>query len=122
MQTVGQPFNTAVSYKNKMPILSGFQQPVIFKVETINSVLLKTFKLNVYPNPAIYSVTIKSEKLIENSIIQVTDINGRLIMSDNAMQFQTYSINCETWANGIYIITVSDKDQNVSSLKLTINK
>ena len=122
MQTVGQPFNTIASFKNKTPILPGFQQPVVFKVETINSSLLKTLNLNIYPNPASYSVTIQSGKLIENSIICVTDITGKVIMSDSAIQFHTYSINCEAWANGIYIITVSDKNQNISSIKLTINK
>lgn len=121
-QTVGQSYNTTAFYENKTAILQGFQQPVVFKVENMNSEHIKSLKLNVYPNPADYSVTIQSEELIENSIIRVTDINGKLILSEEATQLLTYNINCDTWENGTYIITVSDINQNKSSIKLIINK
>jgi len=122
MQTVGQPFNTNASYESNTTILLGFQQPVVFKVEKLKSFTPKIINLSVYPNPATFKVTIQSEELIENSSIQVTDIIGKVIMTDNANQFQLYELNCETWTNGIYFITISDKYQNKSSLKLIINK
>ena len=122
MQTVGQPYNTGASSGNTTAILQGFQQPVVFNVEAINSGPLKNLYLNVFPNPAAYSVTIQSDESIENSLIKVTDLNGKIILSEQVTQLRTYDINCGAWKNGIYIITVSDKDQNISSLKLTINK
>jgi len=121
-QTVGQPYSTAISFENTTAILQGFQQPVVFQVETINSGLLKDLNLNVYPNPAAISVTIKSMEVINNAIIRVNDLNGKLILSEKVIQLQLYDINCTGWKNGIYIVTVSDKNQNKSSLKLTIDK
>jgi len=122
LQTVGQPYITTASFDNKTSILQGFQQPVVFKVEKMKTEPLTSLKLSVFPNPATSSVLIQSEAIIESSTIYVTDLNGRVIMSDNDLQLQTYIINCETWSNGIYIITVRDKNQNRSSLKLVINK
>jgi len=122
MQTVGQPFSTIASSEIKTSAFQGFQQPVVFKVEKLKSLPSRSLNLSIFPNPATYSVSIQSGEIIENSVITVMDLTGRVVMTDNADQFQTYSINCETWANGIYIITVSDKYQNKSLSKLIINK
>jgi hypothetical protein len=122
MQTVGQPFSTIASSEIKTSVLQGFQQPVVFNVEQLKSLSPKSLNLSVFPNPATYSVTIYSGEIIENSAISVMDLAGNVIMTANADHLQTYSINCETWANGIYIITVSDRYQNKSSSKLIINK
>lgn len=122
LQTVGQPYITTASFDKKTSIMQGFQQPVVFKVEKMKTEPLASIKLSVFPNPASSSVLIQSEAIIEISTIYVTDLNGRVIMSDNTLQLQTYIINCETWSNGIYIITVRDMNQNRSSLKLVINK
>ena len=61
-QTVGQPYNTVVSFETTTAILQGFQQPFVLKVETVKSGLSKDLNLNVYPNPAVFSVTIKAVK------------------------------------------------------------
>jgi len=121
-QTVGQPYNTTASYESNTSVLQGFQQPVVFKVENINSVYIKGMDINIYPNPANYSITIQSKDSIENSLIQVMDMNGKLIMSDRITLPQTYNISCDAWENGTYIITISDINLNKSSLKLIINK
>ncbi len=121
-QTVGQPYSTAFCSGNETAVLQGFQQPAVYRVEPVNSELLKLMNVNVYPNPAVASVTIQSDGVIDNAIIRVTDINGRLILSELAIQLQMYDINCAAWGNGIYIITVCDKNQNISTFKLTITK
>lgn len=121
-QTVGQPYSTSVSFLNTTAILPGFQQPVVFRVEAIFSELSKDIDLKVYPNPAACSVKIQSGKAIENAMIQVTDLNGKIILSEQAMQLHIYDINCTAWKSGIYIITVSDKYHNKSSHRLIINK
>jgi len=121
-QTVGQPYNTTASYESETAILQGFQQPLVFTVENLNTEDIKSLNLTVYPNPANYSVTIQSEEIIENSIIHVTDLSGKLILSEQVTQLLTYNINCDAWGNGTYIITVSDINENKSSLKLIINK
>jgi len=122
MQTVGQPFNTVASSGNSTEVLQGFQQPVVFKAEAIHSGPLKSLNLNVFPNPAAYSVTLQSDESVENSLIEVTDLSGKMILSEKVTQLQVYDMNCGAWKNGIYIITVRDNDQNISSIKITINK
>ena len=122
MQTVGQPFNTVASSGNSTAILPGFQQPVAFKVETLNSGPLKGLNLTVFPNPAVYSLTLQSDESVENSLIEVTDLSGKMILSEKVTQLQVYDMNCGAWKNGIYIITVSDNNNNISSIKVTINK
>ncbi len=121
-QTAGQPFGSATMNEYKNQTLIGFQQPIVFRVEKMNPETLKNLKLAIYPNPATYQVAIQAERLIENSNIQVTDLNGKLVMSEKVARLETYHINCENWANGIYIITLSDQDKNRSSLKLIISK
>ena len=121
-QTVGQPYNTIASYENKISVLPGFQQSVVFKVLKTDSGETDGFRLSVFPNPATYSVIIQSMEPIENSTIRVLNLDGKVILSDYAEQLQTYNIDCSAWSSGIYIITVSDKHQIKSSMKLIINK
>jgi hypothetical protein len=122
MQTVGQPFNTVASSGSASVILQGFQQPVVFKAEAVYSAPLKSLNLNVFPNPAAYTVTLQSDKPVEKSCLEVTDLAGRIILSKQVSQLQQFELNCGSWKNGIYIITVRDDDQNISSIKVTINK
>ncbi len=121
-QTVGQPYNTKAFYENETSILQGFQQPIVFKIENIDIKDTKKLNITVYPNPANYFITIQSKEIIEKSVILVTDLNGKLIFSEQVTQLLTYNLNCETWKNSTYIITISDINQNKSSLKLIINK
>ncbi|MBN2212780.1 MAG: T9SS type A sorting domain-containing protein [Bacteroidales bacterium] len=122
MQTVGQPFNTTASYENETVLLPGFQQPVVLKAVSVSSELTKNIEFNAYPNPASHSVTIQSGEVIENAVISVIDLSGRLILSEKLVQLQTYDINCAAWKSGIYILIVSDNDLIKSSFRLTINK
>ncbi len=122
IQTVGQPFNTDGLSENSTTIFQGFQQPITIRVEQMESKPFRDLKLSIYPNPATSSVIIQSDEIIENSIIRVTDLAGKVIMTYNANQLQVYTISCETWARGIYIITVSDNHQSINSSKLIISK
>ena len=122
MQTVGQPYNTSASYGNEISVLPGFQQPVVFEIKDVTPEPLRRLDLNVYPNPATYYVTIESREFIEDSFIRVTDMQGKTILDRHVSNLQEHTINCETWANGIYVITVSDGNQTMSSLKLIIKK
>jgi len=121
-QTVGQPFGTANLNGKANSMLLGFQQPIVFKVENLKTEPLRDIKLDIYPNPATFSVAIQTEKLIENSIIQVVDISGNLMMSERVSQLSNYTINCETWANGTYIISIKDGYNTICLKKLLISK
>ncbi len=121
-QTAGQPYFTAASYNNKAVVLPGFQQPVVYKFENMNSGTLSPIRLNVYPNPATNSVIIQAAEQIDDPVLRVTDVNGKLILAENKILLQNYILDCAGWPDGIYFITVSGKNQNRTSVKLIITK
>lgn len=121
-QTAGQSYNTNGISENRTAILQGFQQPKTFAVEDISDPSLKNLKLSVYPNPASFSITIKSEEEIEQSIIQVVDINGKYVFSEKVSNLIIHNINCDAWGNGVYLITICDSEQNSKTLRLIISK
>lgn len=120
-QTAGQAFNTTVSSDNTT-VTAGFQQPNIFSLEEISAPAVKNLNVMVYPNPARQSITIASTEEIEKSIIQVTDVNGRSILSQKVVNLLSHNINCATWANGVYFITINDSKRSSKTLRLIISK
>lgn len=116
-QTVGQPYSTTTRHEENMSYRPGFQQP-IFKVNLIRS----TINLDVFPNPATNWVILQSTKTLSNVKIQVVDIAGKVIVNQQIDEFKSYTINCEEWLNGIYVISLSDGSNNSYSSKLIILK
>ena len=116
-QTVGQSYSTIPYYGTGITYRPGFQQPV-FRIELIQS----NITLNVFPNPATRLVTILSTELLKDALVQVADMNGKLLIHEQMSELKTYSFNCETWANGFYMIAVSDSKKRQYSSKLVILK
>jgi hypothetical protein len=121
-QTAGQCYATKSAFSNENAILQGFQQPNTFSVEDISLPSLKNLNVSVYPSPASYSITITSTEMIEQSYIRVVDLNGKHVFSEKINNLQLYDINCESWANGVYLITIFDSLQNAKTLSLIISK
>lgn len=120
LQTAGQPFYTMSSTENPPGVLQGFQQPVV----TITDVL-KTgsgYSINVFPNPATNSVIINSNCQINNSLIIITDINGKKMLEETPARLNNHKINIENWENGVYIISICDNHEVVYNHKLIIIK
>jgi len=118
-QTIGQPYFTSAYYDNETGLRPGFQQFSRFNLELIQSAYLN---LKVYPNPAVETVTLESENAIKDALIQVRDINGKLLLNETIAELKTYSIHCETWTNGAYFIHLSDKNNTTYLSKLIITK
>ncbi len=116
-QTIGQSYGTTSYYSNEMRYNPGFQQPV-FRVETISS----TISASVFPNPTSKQVTIETSIVIENAIVHITDMNGKLLLHETIATLKTYSLNCSDWADGVYFITLSDSRHNLYASKLIIAK
>lgn len=116
-QTIGQPYSTTTKYNDNITYRPGFQQP-IFKINLIHT----NINLDVFPNPATNWVTLKSSKSLSNVKIQVVDISGKLIVSQEVEEFKSHTLNCEEWPNGTYVISLSDGGQNGYSSKLIILK
>lgn len=120
-QTIGQAFSTRAFYGSKLGYRPGFQQiPSKLSLKVKENTFLP-LKLEVYPNPAASTVTIQSGEKIDNAMLRVVDVNGKLILTENIKEMTTYKINCDTWATGVYFITLSNSQNNYSS-ELIINK
>lgn len=116
-QTVGQPYSTQTRYEDNITYRPGFQQPV-FRVSLIRS----NISMDVFPNPATNWVTLKSSKTLINARIQVFDIAGKLLVDQRVDEFNSYTLNCEEWGNGMYVIALNDDAKNSYSSKLIILK
>lgn len=124
-QTIGQPYATATYYANGIGFRPGFQQPTVSlsRVSFIEEGLHQANnRLIVYPNPATSSVSIKSEKGITNGLLSVMDSNGRLVLNHQVSELNNHLINCESWDNGLYLISVSTEGRTSYSAKLIISK
>jgi len=119
-QTTGQSYSTVGYHGKEMSLRPGFLQLSNFSLESSNS----TFHLNlsVYPNPAVYAVLIKSPEGIKNALIRVNDLNGRQLVYEKVAELETFTINCETWPDGCYFISISDNQNNTYFSKLVITK
>lgn len=120
-QTAGQSYHTAVSVGGTT-VSPGFQQPQLFSLKEIGDPVFRTLDVMVYPNPASHSITISSENEIEQSIIRVTDVNGKYLLSAKVPKLLSYDMNCAAWANGVYLITIQDSQKNTKTLRLIISK
>jgi hypothetical protein len=120
-QTAGQSYNTIANHSNGT-VAQGFQQPVSFSVEELKSNVETNLNITVYPNPASQSITLDSKDPIAQSMIQVTDINGRIFKTEKVSNLKQHTINCTTWVNGIYLITIRDASNNSKSIRLIISK
>lgn len=121
-QTVGQCYNTLNNSENNSTVLQGFQQSGTFLIQTVESPTFEDLDISVYPNPSSYSFTIESNQQIEQSYIKVMNINGKYILSEEVKNLQNHTINCETWTNGVYLITIYDGYKNNKTLRLIISK
>lgn len=119
-QTIGQPYATKPVHGNNFFYNSGFQQ-TFMKLESIDSDM-KLIKLNVFPNPATYSVVIESNEALKDALILVTDMSGQIILKQTVAELKSFQINCSSWTSGIYCINLSDKENHRYSSKLIITK
>ncbi len=116
-QTIGQPYGTAPYYSNTTRYTPGFLQPV-FRIENIKSSIDAT----VFPNPASNQVTIASTIILENVVIQIVDITGKMLLNQKIAEFKTYTIDCSNWSTGAYVISLADSKNSLYSSKLIITR
>jgi extracellular elastinolytic metalloproteinase len=66
--------------------------------------------LQVYPNPAKNTLNIIiPPEVREGLTIQITDMNGKLVLSENITQQMTVTLNVAAWNSGMYILSVRDE-------------
>ena len=77
----------------------------------------------LYPNPAnnYFNVCLNTE-IDKNTIIQVYDIFGKLIVSQISTNEALIKVNVEGFKKGVYYITVMQKDKRILTKKFIVNK
>jgi len=73
-------------------------------------------KTIIYPNPVKDFLNINSKEVISN--IEVLDIEGRLLITEENINNLNYTTNLNTLTKGIYILKIKYKNKNTSSYKL----
>lgn len=106
-QTIGQPFFTSGYSDSQVGLIPGFQQPLAFSISTAKQLPVSA-RLAVFPNPATSIVNIETPKVVENAIVRVTDIKGRVIWEERVPEFRNYQMDCSRWPDGLYFIAVLD--------------
>lgn len=75
---------------------------------------------SLYPNPAQNMVNVKLLKPGYNTLINITDMQGRIVLS-KTFSGNTISINTETLKAGMYMVTIQN-DNGIVIEKLIIDK
>lgn len=85
-------------------------------------------KMNLYPNPATNVVQVSYSGLEENSILDITDVSGKIILSKNLranVGKQTAEINLSEkdnpLATGVYFVKITNRNQQTFT-KLLITR
>lgn len=116
-QIIGQPYNTSAYYSNNTRYNPGFIQPV-FRIETIKS----TINATIFPNPASNLINIETTLILEDVVLKIMDMNGKLLLNEKIHAFKTYAIDCSYWTSGVYLISMADSKNDLYSSKLIISR
>lgn len=120
-QTIGQPFFTSAYSENNIGLTPGFQQPIAYRMKTTEKLSINA-RPGIFPNPAAGIFALEISEVIKNAIVQVIDVNGKLIWKEKVPELRIYQINCSQWADGIYFVSVNNgKEYNYMS-KVIISK
>ena len=68
--------------------------------------------INVYPNPFSNEINVFSTSSDLKSL-KITDLNGKVLI-ENEYFSETYKLNSSTLDNGVYLITITEKDKTIS--------
>lgn len=112
-ETVGQPYNTTTNQSGKTSYRPGFQQST-FTTELISS----TIKASIVPNPALLSFYILTSDTLFDGTLTVFDEAGRMIYTENIGVITKHEVFCALWANGAYVVNITDRKGNLVSTRL----
>ncbi|KAA5532372.1 T9SS type A sorting domain-containing protein [Taibaiella lutea] len=110
-----KPFNSINYYRLILMNADGSRQysnVVSAEVKNVN-----TFRLNVFPNPASTEVSVSVSDVIGKGQVELTDITGRVLVSQSISNSTTISLSLNGLADGIYIVKYHD-DANVQTVKI----
>lgn len=83
---------------------------------------IQDVEFNVFPNPAQTSIFLDIPSSMQNGVVRICDMNGRVVMNNLVSNLSDKNeIPVGSLSNGIYVITLSNATQ-ILSKKLIINK
>ena len=85
--------------------------------------LTKDAVINVYPNPTKGIINLSFDKTYYGNILKVENILGQTVYQENVEQFDSgiKSINLGNNANGIYFVTIQNKETKLM-YKVLLNR
>ncbi|KAA5534536.1 T9SS type A sorting domain-containing protein [Taibaiella lutea] len=110
-----KPFNSINYYRLILMNADGSRQySNVVSAEVKNG---NTFRLNVFPNPASTEVSVSVSDVIGKGQVELTDITGRVLVSQSISNSTTISLSLNGLADGIYLVKYHD-DANVQTVKI----
>jgi spore coat protein CotH len=82
--------------------------------------LSNEIQLKAYPNPTEDKITLRVNDNIKNVTLLVVSPQGALIQSEEISNFQETTLDFSTYSNGIYFVTVQQKNGFFKTIKITV--
>ncbi len=120
-QTIGQSFFTFGYRGSELILTPGFQQPLSYGAGNPESHLDRAGP-DLYPNPASDYFIIETPGFLENALVRITDLHGRIISEKKIPRLDRFKMDCSGLQDGIYLVRVSSGkglQNHVSKLIIT---
>lgn len=78
----------------------------------LNDVLANKFSM--FPNPAINKVTISNTENILVNTVNITDVNGRIVLANNYNGVNAVELNVSDLNTGIYFININASEGSLT--------
>jgi len=119
--TAGEPLYTTVENTNNI-LTQGFNQTVFVSTQTTNIKEVEGYTLKVFPNPTqnIVNVEWQTEKT-RALTLQITDMQGKTLLRRKTTN-TSEQLDISAFADGLYILKISDNRQVIKTFKVQKNR
>jgi hypothetical protein len=77
--------------------------------------------LRMFPNPTSSEVNLNFENTVNEEVIRVSDIQGRIVISQNISNVNFHNMDVSQLANGLYTVSIK-ADGKITTEKLSVLK
>ena len=116
--------NTAsIIFDFNEPVITNTTKSTIGEVKTNTSIQTLGFnnRLSLFPNPTNDVLNIKLDVMIEKGELILMDISGRILESRSLINETSLQLSMKDLENGIYLISVSDRNGNKLTQRIIKN-
>ena len=65
----------------------------------------------IYPNPAEDDINLKWDSEMSVEFVRIMDTQGRIIFQSNIGSVETFALDINTWATGLYLVEINSNEQ-----------